>query len=230
MYKGDNHKVGQFVFSALVFVAIAGLLLGFLIIIFNRIIVTHLLNVTGSSFLNTSLSLYFVALCIPIFLVTNILNGYQEGMANFRSLAMQRIVVGSLYFLLPVIYVMYIPNLLGAVMGVVSARFIGFFYALLINLSIFPNRYYKLSKSAFKELLTFSSWITLSNIISPILVYIDRFIIAHVMGANIIALYSGPSDIINKIVVFPSAIAKAVFPILSSRGNRQNVLKQYKFS
>ncbi|MGQ7789371.1 oligosaccharide flippase family protein [Shigella flexneri] len=61
----------------------------------------------------------------------------------------------------------------------------------------------------------FGGWMTVSNIISPVMVYFNRFIVSNIMGQKV-AFYSAPAEVILKLGIIPAAIGRAVFPRLSN--------------
>jgi len=67
-----------------------------------------------------------------------------------------------------------------------------------------------------KKLISFGSWMTLSNVISPILVSSDRFIISGILGAELVAFYTIPFEIIMRLQIIPGAIGASIFPRLSA--------------
>jgi O-antigen/teichoic acid export membrane protein len=67
------------------------------------------------------------------------------------------------------------------------------------------------------SLLRFGSWMTLSNIISPLLIYFDRFVISSVIGGQIVAYYTVPFEILTRLLIIPGAMGSALFPKLSNK-------------
>jgi O-antigen/teichoic acid export membrane protein len=63
-----------------------------------------------------------------------------------------------------------------------------------------------------KELLSFGAWMTLSNMIGPIMVVADRFIISFALGAAWVAYYTVPADLLFYVLFIPSALSVALFP------------------
>src|SRR5205814_1034934 len=49
-----------------------------------------------------------------------------------------------------------------------------------------------------KPLLSFGAWISLSNVVSPTLVYADRFLLGHLRGLAPVGLYSAPFDAVMR--------------------------------
>jgi O-antigen/teichoic acid export membrane protein len=71
-------------------------------------------------------------------------------------------------------------------------------------------------RSYVKSLLRFGGWMTVSNIVSPFLVYLDRFLIATVIGAAAVAYYVTPFEIITRLLLLPWAFAGVLFPLIAS--------------
>jgi O-antigen/teichoic acid export membrane protein len=64
-------------------------------------------------------------------------------------------------------------------------------------------------------LIRFGAWMTASNIISPLMVSIDRFVIASMLGATVVAFYTVPFDFIFRLLIIPAALTGALFPRFS---------------
>jgi len=62
----------------------------------------------------------------------------------------------------------------------------------------------------------FGGWITVSNIISPLMAYFDRFIVSNQLGAAVVAFYTAPSEAVARLGIIPGAFARAIFPRLSA--------------
>jgi O-antigen/teichoic acid export membrane protein len=60
--------------------------------------------------------------------------------------------------------------------------------------------------------LTYGGWLTVSNVIGPLMVYFDRFLIAAVLGSAAIAYYTVPYDVLNRLLLLPTAIQGVLFP------------------
>lgn len=56
---------------------------------------------------------------------------------------------------------------------------------------------------------------TVSNVISPLLVSMDRFLIGAMISAEAIAYYATPFEIVTKILLLPSALIAVLFPVFS---------------
>ena len=57
---------------------------------------------------------------------------------------------------------------------------------------------------------------TVSNIVGPVLVYLDRFLIATVIGATAVAYYVTPFEIVTRLLLLPWAFSGVLFPLIAS--------------
>jgi O-antigen/teichoic acid export membrane protein len=68
----------------------------------------------------------------------------------------------------------------------------------------------------FNKLFNYGFWVTMTGLISPLMVYGDRFIISSIIGATTLAYYSIPQEGLFRLLVIPSAIGAALLPILTT--------------
>jgi O-antigen/teichoic acid export membrane protein len=61
-------------------------------------------------------------------------------------------------------------------------------------------------------LIRFGAWMTASNVVSPLMVVADRFIISFLLGASVVAYYTVPFDVIIRLLIVPAALTGALFP------------------
>jgi O-antigen/teichoic acid export membrane protein len=65
-------------------------------------------------------------------------------------------------------------------------------------------------------------WLTLSNIISPFMGYVDRFIIGGIVSAAAVAYYTTPQEIITKLWIVPGALTAVLFPAFAANVTERN--------
>jgi O-antigen/teichoic acid export membrane protein len=65
-------------------------------------------------------------------------------------------------------------------------------------------------------LFSFGAWMTVSNIISPIMSYLDRFLIGMLLSLTAVTYYATPFEIATKMGILPSAIVGVLFPAFST--------------
>jgi O-antigen/teichoic acid export membrane protein len=67
-----------------------------------------------------------------------------------------------------------------------------------------------------RPLLSFGAWISVSNVVSPTLVYADRFLLGHLRGLAAVGVYSAPFDAVMRLLIVPGSLVRAMFPALTA--------------
>lgn len=78
--------------------------------------------------------------------------------------------------------------------------------------------------------MKYGGWITVSNVVSPLMAYLDRFFISNIIGASNVAFYTAPAEGVQRLSVFPGALSRAIFPKLSRLVSKQDKDKQKKLA
>jgi len=160
-------------------------------------------------------ALLWMWLAFPLFLLAQLWLSFLEGRENFLLLAKQKTVSGIAVSGFPALAVLYDNSLMAAVFGFLLARVLTCllaFYCVRQEVIAAGLRFHR---PTFNRFIKFGGWLTLSNIIGPLMTYLDRFFVSNALGAGVMATYAGPAEIINKLVMIPMAIARTFFPYLS---------------
>ena len=74
----------------------------------------------------------------------------------------------------------------------------------------------KLDWPALKPLFLFGGWMSVSNVVSPLLVYLDRFMLGSLIGLTAVGYYTAPFDGVMRLLILPASLMGAVFPSVSA--------------
>lgn len=186
-----------------------------MILIFSNDSIMAFLNVKNI-FTNIKYAFIFTYLCIPLFICNQIYNGIHEGYENFKILNYQKIFGGSLIATLPALF-LYITNKFEWIfIGLIVARIMSLFISIYSVKKYTDLKLGNFSSSTFKQLLNFGGWITISSIVSPIMSYLDKFIVAKLLDSKNLAYYAAASEPILKFNIIPISIARSIFPRLAA--------------
>jgi O-antigen/teichoic acid export membrane protein len=85
--------------------------------------------------------------------------------------------------------------------------------------NILPGHRWRLQVgwSAMRPLFVFGGWMSLSNVLSPVLVYIDRFMLAALAGVAAVGYYTAPFDAVMRLLIIPASLMGAVYPSVSAK-------------
>ena len=68
------------------------------------------------------------------------------------------------------------------------------------------------------QVLGYGAWVAVSNLLSPLLTYLERFILSARAGVASVAYYAAPYEAVTRLLIVPSGVASALFPTLGTRG------------
>ena len=213
IYKRNKDEILKILSTSAVIVVALGIIAGFLITIFNTKI-SEFLNVSKFVTKDFLDSLAIVAFSIPLYLLTQVWCSLLEGREEFLKLNIYKTFSSTMVVVFPALALLIESSLSYAVMGLLVARFLSLLLIKLYCRDFSSN--FKFHNYVFKRLISFGGWVAVSNFISPIMSYFDRFILANKMGASMVGFYTAPSEAISRISMLPSAVARTIFPMLSS--------------
>lgn len=229
IYRNNSAERKKIIASATVFLLALSTLGGCLVLIFSASIV-HFLNITAADFVDINNSFKLLALTIPIFLLNQLWIAILEGDEKFKAVNIQKSFSSTFIAGMPALFVIFDGTLLSAIAGLLISRIISLLIAFLLVRNEIVHSGMRLDLVTFKRLIFFGGWITVSNIISPAMVYFDRFIISNMLGARHVAYYSGPSEAIARLGILPAAVGRAIFPKLSCAGHKDELKRNMTVS
>lgn len=167
----------------------------------------------------TLYSFYVLALTIPIVTTTAGFRGVLEAYQKFGVINVIRALLGVFTFLTPILCMLFTKNLLIIVVALSIIRVIVWMIYFIQCLQI--DAKLKLGNIRFemkfiKPVLTMSSWMTVSNIIGPTIIHMDRFLIGGIVSAVAITYYTTPYEVVTKLLLIPGALTGVLFPAFSS--------------
>ncbi len=171
---------------------------------------------------------------LPLTVVTGLLRGALEGLQHFGRVNLLRAFFGAWSFAAPIAMLSYSNALgpltlaiaVGRALSLVAHGWLAFesLHAReairLDNRAIEPHRG---PEPHLADLLREGGWLTVSNIVGPMMVTFDRFAIAAIVSLAAASYYFVPQEVSLRMLIIPSAIATTIFPMLARRnGDRRD--------
>jgi O-antigen/teichoic acid export membrane protein len=179
--------------------------------------IVKLLNVSEEVSNDLNIALRCAYFIIPVFLLTLVRYAVYEGMQLFAFVSKVRILSNILLSISPLVFVFVDSTLYSAILGLLTARIISFVIIFYTSRKILAHSDCVLFDTIiFRNLIKFGGWVTVSNLISPLMNYFDRFVLSNISGASLVAFYTGPAEAVSKLSSLPSAISKALFPSIAA--------------
>jgi O-antigen/teichoic acid export membrane protein len=160
-------------------------------------------------------AVYAMSAAIPFIIVTSGLRGILEARQAFAVVNAIRLPMGVYTFVAPVIVVKYWENDLGLIaVSLTLGRIVAclahawFCYRLLP----YVRNWLRIDRSIIKVLFHTGKWMTVSNLLNPLTVYLDRFVIGLTISLSAVAYYVTPYEIVTKLWIIPGALTAVLFP------------------
>ena len=162
----------------------------------------------------TTRSLHFLAFSIPMVISTAGLRGLLEAHQQFAVTSALRLPIAVCNFAAPLLVLPFSHSLVPVVATLAGGRLVSWFAHLFYCGKILPELRHAIAwrSQAVRPLLQFGGWMTVSNIVGPLMVTLDRFVIASVVSVAAVAYYATPFDVITKLWLVPAALLGVMFP------------------
>ena len=157
---------------------------------------------------------YVIALGLPFLVSASALRAALTAAERFDSLNLIRTPAGILSFAAPLLMLPFTHRLGWLIATLMLNRALSwaiYFAAVLRTMPSLRSRV-SFDRAAIRPLLGFGGWITISNLITPLMVYLDRFVIGMTVSMAALTAYSVPMEIISKSFILPAAISGVMFP------------------
>jgi len=161
-----------------------------------------------------------LAIATPIVLVSTAIRGALEAAQRFDYVNSISVVSSSLTFLLPMLGVLLGLGVRGIILLLLFARLGGALAYLLSCFKVFPilRKGVSLDLRRVRRLLAYGGWVSISNVLNPVFVYLDRFLIGSVISIAAVAYYTAPYEMITRLCILPASMTMTLFPAFSAMG------------
>ena len=211
---GEEQAIPVLSWTALLLMFLLGVLGGLIIWIAAPSMVHRALKVPETLQNETLRGFYLLALSIPVVTVTSGLRGILEAKQRFRILSLIRIPMSIFSFAGPIMVLPFSRSMVPVISVLMAGRLIGCLAHLLACFHSFPalRRAFIFDRSLVGSLLKIGGWMTLSNVVGPAILNLDRFLIGAKLSVSAVSYYAAPFDMVSRLLVIPTAIAGVLFP------------------
>lgn len=213
LHKEEGHVVYTINFCLF----ILGVLVALVLYLLSEQIAFGLVKNTDKFYSEVILAIKILCIAIPFAIYSSGLVGVLEGVGEFKAINSIRLFSGALNFIGPYALLFYGEEVYYGVfsMAIVRIASTALLQAKLSKYYSFCIDYVVFDFQKVRAVFHFGAWITVSNILAPLLSQLDKFLLAGALSVSILAYYSIPSDVVNKLFFIPSALMSVLFPIFS---------------
>lgn len=211
---GKHDDIPTTVWTALSLMLVMGILGAGIMILISPWLVQGALKIPEELQEETLQSFYILAFTIPFVITTGGLRGVLQANQRFDLLNAVNIPMGVYTYASPLVVLPFSKSLFFVVIILAVGRIITCMVHLMFCFNVLPalKEGVVFKRGFVGPLVHFGSWITVSSIVGPITVYIDRFLVGTIISVSAVAYYSAPFAVVAKLWIIPSAIGMVIFP------------------
>jgi O-antigen/teichoic acid export membrane protein len=215
---GDQDELPAITWTALILLFAFGAVGGVLLAAITPVLTTRVLNIPPDLQRETVVSFWILAAALPLMSATVGMRGLMEAHQHFGMATMLRVPLAAFTFLGPLLLLPFSKSLVPAVSILAIGRIVGLAAHLWVCLREYP---FLKQRAAFRReptlaLLRFGGWTTVSNVVSPMMVYLDRFVIGAMLTVAAVAHYVTPHEVVIKLLIVPVSLMAVALPAFAS--------------
>lgn len=212
----ERHEIAGLAGTALLLMAGLGVVGAIVLGVGAPWLVARVLHVPAGLAREMERSFLLIALSLPLVLTASGLRGMLEAYQRFDLVNAVRIPLTLFTFVGPVLVLPFSRSLVAVAVILVAARVIAWAAQLALCLRYIPDlsRGFSVRLSGARPLLRFAGWLGVSNVIGPLLLYIDRFFLAAMVSVAAVAYYTTPFEVVTQLWFVPRAVVEVLFPAL----------------
>ncbi len=215
---GEEHEIPALVWTSLILMLALGIVGAAVVAAISPWFVHRALKIPEALQSETLSSFYLLGLSIPVVITTAGLRGLLEAHQRFKLVNALRIPIGVFTFLGPLLILPFSKSLVPVVTTLVGGRIVACMAHLLLCVHVLPalRKHFAWERAAVGPLLRFGSWMTVSNVVGPLMVTLDRFVIGSMLSMTAVAYYATPYELVTKFWLLPGALMGVMFPAFSA--------------
>jgi O-antigen/teichoic acid export membrane protein len=214
---GREDEVAPAVWTSLSVIAVLSLLAAGLMLLASETIV-RLIRVSPKDFDEVLRSMRLLSLSLPFLIAMMGLKAVLESYQKFNIISALRLPVLFFNYIAPLMIFPFCKSLFALILVLVIGRVItafGYFAAVARLVPGFAGSR-KFCRAQLGLLVNVGRWTTVSNLLSPLMSYMDRFLISILLTSQVVAYYATPYDALTKMSIVPSAIMSVMFPAITA--------------
>lgn len=195
-----------------------GVIAGAALALLSSWLVHDVLNLTPKLRSESLTAFYLLCVALPLAISVEGLQGFLAAHQRFDLFAAVRIPTGIAVVLGPVAVLPFSHSLAPIFLSLALVRIVTWIASLALCVYVDGSLRHPVAPRAasLRPLFSFAGWSSVSNLVAPLMAYMDRFLIGALLSATAVAYYAAPYDAITKVAIFPLAITTVLFPAFAA--------------
>lgn len=216
----DSHDESQITAVSLSVQLIIGCCAAAGLILFAPVLAKEVFRVDPGLVREATSLFVVVALNLPVVLALTTYRGVLEGAQQFTLSNAIKIPASAGSIIIPAILARMGHSLPDMLLWVLAWRALAAVVTLFAITRVIPD--FKVEPPRdwrrLRSLISFGGWVAVSGVISPMLIYFDRFALGARSGLAAVGYYTAPYEGITRMLMIPNSLIGALFPLLTGLG------------
>jgi O-antigen/teichoic acid export membrane protein len=212
--KKEDSEIPGLVWTSLAVMFVLSLLGSVLMIVLSPVLIHRVLRVPVALQHEGVWAFILLAACIPFMVIATGLRGVLEAQQLFVVVTAIRIPTNVLTLVGPLVVLPFSSRLVPVVAVLAAGRILTsvLYYRACVRSMPELAQGLVFEQRHLSCMFGFGGWMTVSNVISPMMVYIDRFLIGTLVSVAAVAYYATPFEVVSRMLTVPGAVAGVLFP------------------
>lgn len=219
---GERQRVPDLFWTSLILMLAFGACGAILVEALSPWLVGHLFKIPPALTTEAMQVFSLLALALPFVISAGSLRGSLAAFQRFDLLNAVSVPMGVFSSVGPLLVLPFSdrPSWLVAVM--VAGRIGTWIVLLALCFRVIPELRdkWRLSRATISSMLRFGGWVTVTNVVGPIMTYFDRFVIGAMISMAAVSYYYVPYQVATKVLIVPGALAGVAFAAFSGTFRR----------
>jgi len=228
---GDHEKIIRIIWGSLILMAAFGIMGAVIALLLTPVLIRDILNIPPELIDESRRAFYLLALSIPVVSMTAGARGVLEAQQRFDYVNIVKVPVYTAAFITPLAVLPFSNSLVPIVGVLILSRLIGLLAYLFFCFRATPglSRIRFPGKALIRELLGYGGWLTISNLVWPLMTYMDRFVIGAMLTMAAVAYYVTPYELVAKMLIITGSFLGVIFPAFStfSAGRHEELMQLF---
>jgi O-antigen/teichoic acid export membrane protein len=219
--KEEASELPGLVWTALAIMAVMGVMGGGIAGALSPFLIAKVFKMPEQLRPETLQAFYILTASIPIVILSSGFVGILSAYQRFDLLNAVRIPLGLTNYIVPLLVLPFSTSLVPITLLLAICRLASCVAQYWLCLRVMPSLRFekRFMPREVKPLFGFGGWMTVSNIIGPLMVYLDRFVIGAVISVTAVAYYATPYEIVTKLWIISGALVATLFPTFAAHNN-----------
>jgi O-antigen/teichoic acid export membrane protein len=215
---GEEEEIPPLVWTSLILMLILGVVGALVVSLISPWLVEDMLKIPEAIRAETLAAFYLSAASLPVVISTTGLRGLLEAKQRFDLANALRIPMGVFTFVGPLMVLPFSQSLLWTMVVLLVGRVAAWLAHFWLCLQVMPAllKGVQVNPELLGPLMKFGGWMTVTNIVGPLMAYSDRFLIGALVSMSSVAYYVTPYEAVSKLWIIPGAMGSVLFPAFAT--------------